>query len=357
VAGSASAQTLRRHDEERARLAREAASAFGNGSEAAFEAMLANADRIEARDLALLAERNQLTVQTTLTALPSWTWLRLGEQARATQAAYDDAARQALATIAGSDAALPSLQGQLTNARARQVEARNAERALAEKEMAQLATTKQFNDAIDALRSGKVAAVTPSVKTLLDNFKAADNARGAQLSLLELARELADVEVARLNAQLRGIRWKIAQSEELLARIDAVTGANGLLPRVIQYAAGQPQDQTIAATVRERARQAQQQPAHEDDLRLLLENLARYSSVVGYERLFLNQSALLMASEEQRDSIRISAINLRERAVLLEHGLDGLVSYYEGGLSPGDLGNIFNAAQTIALAVIAGRIE
>ena len=352
LADSASAQTLRRHDEERAQLARTAAEAFGSTNEAAFEAMLANADRIEARDITLLAERNQLTVETTLSALPAWTWRTLGEQARKTQTAYDDAARQALAMIAGSEAALPTLQAQLTGARARQSEARKAERALEEKETAQLATVKQFNDAIEAIRSGKAAAIAPSVKTLLDNFKAADNARGAQMSLLELARELADVEVARLNAQLRFTRWKIAHSEELLARIESVTGANGILPRVIEYAAAQPQGDTIAATIRERARLEQ-----EDSLRLTLENLARYSSAVGYERLFLNQSALLIASEEQRDSIRISAINLRERGVLIDHGLEGLVAYYEGGLNPTDLANILNAAQTVALAIIAGRIE
>ena len=353
----ASAQSLRRHDDERARLAREAAEAFGKGGDDAFAAMLTNADRIEARDLALLAERNGLTAQTTLTALPSWTWRRLGEQARLTLTAYEEAARQALATIAGSQAALPSLQVQLTDARARQVAARADERALAEKEQSQLATTKQFNDAIDALRTGKVREVAPSVKVLLDNLKAAENARGAQLGLLELARELADVEVARINAQLRATRWKIAQSEELLSRIDAVAGANGLLTRVIEYASAQPQDQTIASTIQERAQLAQRQPSEESALRLTLENLARYGSAIGYERLFLSEAALLTASEEQRDAIRLSAINLRERAVLIEHGLEGLVSYYEGGLKAEDVANIFNAAQTIALAIIAGRIE
>jgi hypothetical protein len=319
--------------------------------------MLANADRIEARDLTLLAERNELTVETTLTALPSWTWRRLGEQARTSLTAYEDAAREALATIAGSQAALPSLQAQLTDARGRQVAARAEERALAEKERTQLATTKQFNDAIEALSAGKVREVAPSVKTLLDNLKAADNARGAELTLLELARELADVEVARLNAQLRATRWKIAHSEETLARIDAVAGADGLLRRVIEYASTQPQDQTIAFTIRERAQLAQRQPSEESALRVTLENLARFGSAIGYERLFLNQSALLTASEEQRHSIRISAINLRERAVLIEHGLEGLAAYYEGGLKAEDVANIFNAAQTIALAIIAGRIE
>ena len=352
LAQSASAQTVRRHDDDRARLARAAAEAFGSGSETAFEAMLTNADRIEARDLTLLAERNQLTVETTLTALPNWTWRHLGEQAGRTQTTYEEAARQALATISGSEAALPSLQAQLTSARAKQAEARKAERALVEKETAQLATTKQFNDAIDALRSGKVSTITPSVKMLLDNLKAADNARGAQLSLLELGRELADVEVARLNVQLRARRWKIAHSEEVMARVEAVTGANGLLPRVIEYAATQPQADTIASTLRERARLGQ-----EDSLRLTLENLARFSSAAGYERLFLNESALLTASEEQRHSIRMSAINLRERAVLIEHGLEGLASYYQGGLKPEDVANLLNAAQTIALAIIAGRVE
>src|SRR5688572_25320937 len=67
---NAAAQTLRRHDEERAKIARDAASQFGSGDQAAFDAMLANADVIEARDLELLAERNQLTVEATLTALP-----------------------------------------------------------------------------------------------------------------------------------------------------------------------------------------------------------------------------------------------------------------------------------------------
>ena len=346
---------LRRHDESRATIARDAATLFGSGDQATFDAMLANADLLESRDLQLLAERNGITVETTLTALPSWTWQQLGEQARATTALYESAATEALATIDAADTG--SLSSRLIAAREKLAAARAAEETLEARVKARLATVEQFNTAIDRLRAGtadfkSLRDVPAALSTLVENAKAADNARGLQLELLELARELADVEVDRLSEELRLMRWKTAQAGEILARINAVVGEDGALPRIAAFAATQPQQNTIASTVRNLA-----MAGVENDLRRTLDILMQFGAAAGYERLYLNQSALMTASEEQRSAIRMSAVNLRERAVLIRHGLEGLSSYYAGGITSAELANILDAAQVIALAIIAGRVQ
>src|SRR5687767_734837 len=149
--------------------------------------MLANADLIEARDLELLAERNQLTVEATLTALPSWTWQKLDQETRATIEMYEKAASDALATIDASDTG--PLSDRLANARDKLAAARAAEQALADRVKSHLATVEQFNTAIDKLRAGttdirSLTEVPAAVKTLVENAKASDNSRGLQLELL-----------------------------------------------------------------------------------------------------------------------------------------------------------------------------
>jgi hypothetical protein len=43
--------------------------------------------------------------------------------------------------------------------------------------------------------------------------------------------------------------------------------------------------------------------------------------------------------------------------MLISHGLDALSAYYEGGITGADIANIISAAQTIATAVIAGKLN
>jgi hypothetical protein len=55
-------------------------------------------------------------------------------------------------------------------------------------------------------------------------------------------------------------------------------------------------------------------------------------------------------------SIRLAAINAREREALIARGLQGLNTYFEGGLKPETIGNFLRAAQAVALAFVAAGV-
>ena len=84
--------------------------------------------------------------------------------------------------------------------------------------------------------------------------------------------------------------------------------------------------------------------------------IARYSSLVGYQRFLLLKDGIDEVTDEQLLAVRMSAVNADSRAQLISHGLEGIATYEAGGITPDDLANVFRAAQTIASAVIAGRI-
>jgi hypothetical protein len=112
------------------------------------------------------------------------------------------------------------------------------------------------------------------------------------------------------------------------------------------------------ATPTERTNKKVQLPPFEATLALreLMDIIARYSSLIGYQRFLLLEDGIDEATDEQLLAIRVSAVNADSRATLIRHGLEGIATYEAGGITPDDVANVFRAAQTIASAVIAGRI-
>jgi hypothetical protein len=294
LAWPAGAQTLRLHDAERAKIARDAADAFRASQSDLFAAMLANLDAADQRDFALLARRNQARLEATLTALPDWTWRRFAEEVPRAAPQYD---------------------------------------AVEE--------TKSDGTALEAARE-KLAEFRRAVA-------AARDINDPRLPMLQLAEELAGVEVDREVETGRAAEWMNAHAAALRTRRTAVEAE---VRALAAFASTQPQDQTVAATVHAAATEG-----NEPRLRVLLSQLARYAAIVGSESLFAAESNVSAESERQRASIRLSEIHSRENAVLLRHGLDGLARYYEGGLKPAEIANLLRAAQAIALAVIAARVD
>ena len=92
-------------------------------------------------------------------------------------------------------------------------------------------------------------------------------------------------------------------------------------------------------------------------LRNLLDVLGRYTSIVGYHKYLLLADTIEAGTDAHLFSIRLSALNTRNREMLVSHGLDGLASYHAGGLKPEEITNFFRAAQSIAIGVLAGRVR
>ena len=60
---------------------------------------------------------------------------------------------------------------------------------------------------------------------------------------------------------------------------------------------------------------------------------------------------------KQDQSIRLSAINAAEREAIIGRQLDAMRVYYEGGLTPEQIGNILGLAQVAAQGIIAGKVN
>jgi hypothetical protein len=90
-------------------------------------------------------------------------------------------------------------------------------------------------------------------------------------------------------------------------------------------------------------------------LRNLLDALGRYTSLGGYHKYLLLADTIEAGTETHLLSIRMSALNTRDREMLVSRGLDGLAAYHAGGLKPEEIANFFRAAQSIATGVLAGR--
>ncbi len=56
-------------------------------------------------------------------------------------------------------------------------------------------------------------------------------------------------------------------------------------------------------------------------------------------------------------SIQVSVINAMEHEALIGRGLQGLVTYHEGGLKPETIANLLRAAQMVAVAVISAGVN
>ncbi len=79
--------------------------------------------------------------------------------------------------------------------------------------------------------------------------------------------------------------------------------------------------------------------------------------IAGYQKYLLMEAMIQHLTTQQVLSIERSALNARLRSILISHGLDALSAYYEGGITGADMANIISAAQTIATAVIAGKLN
>lgn len=225
------------------------------------------------------------------------------------------------------------------------------------------------------------SAVT-EVKEWMDAAEKATNAPGLQLTILDLGVQHLEFEVERRKLDLEQATAAEARATRTQKRLAVVWGDGtqvdgrstkglfGQIYRALNTGAGASDDlnypfvtnenEQVIQTIGRLAAAAQKEtngaaPVNTMKLRDLMDILSRYVSLVGYHKYLLLADVVEGGVDENLFSIRKSAINMREREMLVAHGLDGLVAYHSGGIKPEEIANFFRAVQSIAVGVMAGR--
>lgn len=408
LAGAAHAQVYL-HDSQRDKEAQTAKKKFAEATDkdaGVFPALLANIDAVHQRDLAAIEQLNRTTLKEYLNKMAVWTWGELYQDLRARQPKFLDAHKNAEARldelhqqIAGAKSAEAGLDKKLAGLQTA-LDKKKKEYATARP------TLKQFEDQIDHLKLASIQPDLHGLQTILGVDPALDELRkllnevtqkppGLQLVMLDAGVQFQKLEIDRQQAELAHDEIQLRLETEQIRELQLISGAGHQEPNgdlkgpgfgaifwLIRPAQGGPnhfcasQDELILTTIRKLADGAALEPNHKtthppcpDDpnikpdleytqrLRNLINALEMAASINGYQTYLLEAAEMDRATEEQRQAVRISAINARGREVLISHGLEGLSQYYAGGWTADDTANLFRALQTIAQGVTAGRIQ
>ena len=406
AAVSAAAQ-IRLHDagkDELAKKTRDAYAEFTREDNTVFDKMISNTLGLKEATLDHLMELNAQVRRDTINVIPVSTWKDLRERY------VPRAQRQMLEAYQGSkrilaedpnvpvpatlNAALADAKAELA-ARKLAMDAKKAALAQPEVDLASLKTT------LDALKEAAVLSTKP-VKNLTDlkaqfiSLKAAwanvnevrdwleaaektANAPGLQLTILDLGVQHQQFVVQRLTLELEEAKAAHARAARIDQRLmlvweDGSVDAKGrvtkglfgqiyrylTVPSDVRYPFVTDENEQVLQTIGRLAAIAEKEtdgrrPDATMKLRDLMDVLSRYVSVIGYHQYLLLADAIEAGADKNLFSIRRSAINIREREMLVAHGLDGLTAYHAGGIKPEEVANFFRAAQSIAVGVLAGR--
>lgn len=221
-----------------------------------------------------------------------------------------------------------------------------------------------------------------SAKDWLNKAEKATGGPGEQLLILDLAVQLHANTVKQLQLEEQATEARLSNAHLVSVQLEKAVGSgsvNGdghlregdfgkiyryLMPCAVPDCPSHPfvgnSDEQVLTTIGILSQRANEEVGAKFEATLALQNLmdviARYSSLVGYQRFLLLKDGIDEVTHEQLFAIRTSAVNADSRAQLISHGLEGIATYEAGGITPDDLANVFRAAQTIASAVIAGRI-
>jgi hypothetical protein len=401
-----------------AKKTRDAYNEFTKEDNTVFDKMISNTLALKGATLAHLMELNQQTRRDTVNIIPVSTWKKLREEdVPRTQKQFLDAYNASKIILDPLAASLPTLQAALADANtqlAAKTLDKNAKVAALNVEAPKL---QQLKDSLDALKDAVVVSGKPvknlsdlraqfttlkgvwsnitEVRDWLDAAEKASNAPGLQLTILDLGVQHEQFIVERLKLQVEQAKAAEARAKRIDERLKVVWGDGatvrvsflqpdgstrtedlatqglfGQIYRALAPAAGTSDDlrypfvtdeteqvlQTIGrlATVAESEVDGRR-PDATMKLRDLMDVLSRYVALVGYHQYLLLADTIEAGVDANLFSIRLSAINIREREMLVAHGLDGLAAYHAGGLKPEEIANFFRAAQSIALGVLAGR--
>jgi hypothetical protein len=389
---------IRLHDpanDELAKKTREAFAEFSKGDANVFETMVGNTLTLREATLSQLYELSREGTKATVNRIPLWTWKRLREEVRKTQGDFLTAYLAARGILKLEGVEVQNLKQALALAQADLKTAKD-ERAKKADELEKTEQPKltKLTESLENLKHALAASSRPvnrlsdlntefnNLKTVWTNIQAvkawwdaaerATNAPGLQLTILDFGVAHQQATVDRLKLDLQEATAKQKRLELIEKRLELAWGTGeqvadefkeatgGLFGQVYDGIAGVTDDnEQVLQTIGKMAKLAEPEvgtpPTETTKLRNLLDVLGRYVSLDGYQKYLLLSDAIEAGVDVHLFSIRRSALNTKEREVLVGYGLDGLAAYHAGGLRPEQIANFFRAVQTIALGVIAGR--
>jgi len=387
---------IRLHDpdnDELAKKTRQAFADFSKGDANVFETMVANTLTLKEATLSQLRELNREGTKATVNKVPLWTWKQLRLEVRKTQSDFLVAYLAARGILKLDVVEVKKLKEALALA---QADLKTAQTDRAKKadelEKTELPKLTKLTESVEKLKNALAASSTPikklsdlnteftNVKSVWTNIQAvkawwdaaekATNAPGLQLTILDLGIAHQQANVDRLKLDLEEATAKQKRLEVIENRLQLAWGLGeqnpddeakgGLFGQVYAGIAGVADDnEQVLQTIGKMAKLAESEvgtPLTETTkLRNLLDVLGRYAGLDGYQKYLLFSDAIEAGADVHLFSIRRSALNTKEREVLVGYGLDGLAAYHAGGLRPEQIANFFRAAQTIALGIMAGR--
>lgn len=231
------------------------------------------------------------------------------------------------------------------------------------------------------------------LRKLQDLAKKADTKAGLRPLYLDLGLSLAILEIDELKAEFEYRRWAQSAVEDRVGRLMNIVGNRGadgaIGPKPIQVARpsddgagnsdrgviegilqtvrpngalhgenafGAQGDELIMATLERLARKAHQETISQSTsgpgdnfnrrysnsvaLRDLLDRLASYASIVGYQKFLLEADENEDNFQSRRESILLTQIEDRKLDILLAHALQGLLAYQGGGVRPMEILNM-----------------
>lgn len=397
---------IRLHDpakDELAKKTRDAYADFTKEDNTVFDKMISNTLELKQATLAHLMELNAQVRRDKVNLIPVATWKYLRDfDVPDTEAKFLTAYN--FVKLLKNERGVADLKAALADAKA-QLKAKEADRkAKVEALKKPDADLKSLKKSLDALKD-EAAVTTRPIKNLSDlgprfnNLKAAwaavtevkewmdaaekaTNAPGLQLTILDLGVQHLEFEVERRKLDLEQATAAEARATRTQKRLEVVWGdgvlvggrsAKGLFGQIyralntgigasedLKYPFVTNEDEQVIQTIGRLATAAEKEtngaaPVNTMKLRDLMDILSRYVSLVGYHKYLLLADVVEGGADENLFSIRKSAINMREREMLVAHGLDGLVAYHSGGIKPEEIANFFRAVQSIGVSVLAGR--
>ena len=393
---------IRLHDsgnDELAKRTRDAFAEFSKGDANVFETMLSNTMTLKEATLSHLYDLNRQGTRDTVNLIPVVTWKKLREErVRKSQGEFLTAynsARTILNSVLNVDplaadavdlkAALASAQKDLTTLQGKRKQ-KNDELSVEQPSL------KTLRDSLEKLKDALAASTRPvnrlsdlgsefnnlksvwtsiaSVKAWWEAAEKSTQAPGLQLTILDLAVTHQQAKVDRLKLDLEEADAAQKRAERIKQRLTFVWGTGeleangdakeGLFGQVYKAIGDVPdENEQILQTIGKLAKQAENEVGTPltatMKLRNLLDALGRYTTLAGYQKYLLLSDAIEAGVDTHLFSIRRSAINTRDREMLVSHGLEGLAAYHAGGLRPEQIANFFRAVQSISIGVLAAR--
>jgi hypothetical protein len=404
-ANRVSAQGVYIHSVEGDKIAQQAKTNFtqaSSGDSNVFATMLSNTIALRDQTIEQLYVLSQESARSNANRIPLMTWREVVVDVVSRQQEFLTAYQTAAIAMHAAPTEVHDLQTAVTEAN-RQTN-QLSKQATEEKSSLSAETAKlsDMKDSLSKLKTGlqetsKIHKLSDlkgykefsqiwngndSAKDWLSKAEKATGGPGEQLAILDLAVQLHTNAVKQLQLEEQATEARLRDAQMLSVQLMKAVGSGKvdgdgrlregdfgkvyryLVPCAAQDCPSHPfvdsPDQQVLTTIGLLAEKANKEVGSDLNSTLALQNLmdviARYSSLVGYERFLLLKEGIDDVTDEQLLAVRMSAVNADSRAQLIRHGLEGIATYEAGGITPDDVANVFRAAQTAASGVIAGRI-